>query len=178
MENSATLPAPAFHHRENECHRLPDGRELWASRSVAVVSTVIARVGGIEHVALIERGPALPDEVGKIGLPGGYLDWDETIFDAARREIFEETGLDVASWEHSGDPWHIHDEPTGKQNVVFHYFFLREMDALPPLYGAHAEPGEIARAFWMPLEPAMELELAFGHQHVLRAYHAAKRARP
>jgi 8-oxo-dGTP pyrophosphatase MutT (NUDIX family) len=163
---------PVFHHRENQCLKLPDGRELWLARSMAVVSTVVARVGKVDHVALLERGAALPDEVGKLCLPGGYLDWDETVFDAARREVFEETGLDVSDWKHATEPWRIHDVPIGRQNVALHFYFVRAADALPPLSADHAEPQEIARQVWLPLEHAAQLELAFGHQHVLRAFRA------
>jgi len=167
---------PVFSSRGNECVKLSDGREVWLSRSVAVVSTVVVRLGGQDHVALIERGPALPDEVGKLALPGGYLDWDETLYDGARREVFEETGLDVADWEGARLPWRIHDEPLRKQNITMHFSFRRTAEALPSLgEGLEEHPGEpleITRRLWLPIEEAMERELAFGHQHVLRAWRA------
>lgn len=162
------MAPPTFRNRVNQ--RIEHlGREIWLARSVAVVSSVVATVGVRRHVALLERGPALPDEVGKLALPGGYLDWDETAFDAARREVFEEVGLDVAGWAESREPWRIHDAPVGKQNVTLHYYFAKSLEALPPLTHAHADPGEIARTLWLPLEDALRLELAFGHQHVLAA---------
>ncbi len=170
------MTPPTFQNRGNECLHLPDGREVWLSRSIAVVSVVVARVAGVRHVALIERGPALPDEVGKLGLPGGYLDWDETLLQAAHREIYEETGLDVTGWECTGTPWRIHDEPHRKQNVTLFFAFAHDVAALPDLPGdpaQHAEPGgplEITRRIWMPLEAAAEQPLAFGHERVLRAY--------
>ena len=106
------MARPDFRNRENQ--RIEhQGRETWLARSVAVVSSVVATVGGKRHVAMLARGPALPDEVGKLALPGGYLDWDETTFDAARREAFEEVGLDVAEWVTARAPWRIHDEPIG-----------------------------------------------------------------
>ncbi|HEY3446006.1 MAG TPA: NUDIX hydrolase [Myxococcales bacterium] len=162
------MARPIFGNRENQ--RIEhQGREIWLARSVAVVASVVATVGGRRHVALLERGPALPDEVGKLALPGGYLDWNETTFDAARREVFEEVGLDVAEWVTTRAPWRIHDAPIGKQNVTMHHYFARELEALPALTHEHAGPGEITRTLWMPYEDAMALEMAFGHQHVLAA---------
>ncbi|MGC4120817.1 MAG: NUDIX hydrolase [Myxococcales bacterium] len=162
------MSRPIFRNRENQ--RIEhQGREVWLARSVAVVASVIATSGGRRYVAVLERGPALPDEVGKLALPGGYLDWDETTFDAARREVFEEVGLDVEPWTTSRRPWRIHDEPLGKQNVTLHYYFSRDVEALPVLTHEHAGPQEITRSLWLPLEDALKLEMAFGHQHVLAA---------
>jgi len=159
---------PIFRNRENH-HFVVDGQEIWNSRSVAVVASVIARMAGRRYAALLERGPALPDEVGKLALPGGYLDWDETLLDAARREVWEEVGLDVADWAPARTPWRIHDEPLRRQNVTMHFYFTREVEALPALTHEHAAPEEITRTLWMPVEEAMELSLAFGHQLVLKA---------
>lgn len=36
---------------------------------------------------------------GEWSFPGGHLDWGETVFECAKREIKEETGLDVSEGE-------------------------------------------------------------------------------
>ncbi len=38
---------------------------------------------------------AVPPERGKWGLPAGFMEWDETPEETAKRECFEETGLEV-----------------------------------------------------------------------------------
>lgn len=162
------MSLPRFHNRPNQRLEI-DGREIWHARAVAVVASVVATVHGQRHVALIERGPALPDEVGKLALPSGYLDWDETLFDAARREAYEEIGLDLAEWSASREPWRIHDAPQQRQNVSVHFYFARELTALPLLTNSHADTGEISQTLWLPIEDAIAGDLAFGHALVLSA---------
>src|SRR5438552_4278413 len=38
---------------------------------------------------------AIPPAAGKLALPGGYVDWQETWQQAAARELFEETGTRI-----------------------------------------------------------------------------------
>lgn len=63
----------------------------WHSRSLAVV--VIITDPEHKHFLVEKRGLGCPDNVGKICLPCGYLNWDETLKDAAIREVWEETGM-------------------------------------------------------------------------------------
>lgn len=44
-------------------------------------------------ILLIKRG--IEPGYGKWALPGGYLDWDESVEEAAAREVLEETGVKV-----------------------------------------------------------------------------------
>lgn len=70
------------------------GREFWISRSVAV--TVIVYFKDFDNNIFVlteKRGKGCPDFVGYYCLPCGYVDWDETLEEAARREVYEEIGL-------------------------------------------------------------------------------------
>lgn len=49
------------------------------------------------HVLLTERTSRLPNHAGQISLPGGGVDADETIEEAALREAHEEVGIDAAT---------------------------------------------------------------------------------
>ncbi len=164
------MSQPVFSNRPNPRRELADGRTIWESRSAAAVAAVVATVDGTDYVALVERGPALPDEVGKLCLPCGYLDWDETAFEAARREAYEETGLDLSSstWRGSEQPWQVDSTPSGKQNITLHFVFRCTLAELPKLSMQHAEPGEVSSVKWLAMDEATELDLAFGHHDVLR----------
>lgn len=70
------------------------GKEFWISRSVAVTVIVYFRdVDNNLYVLTEKRGKGCPDFVGYYCLPCGYVDWDETLEQAAIREVYEETGL-------------------------------------------------------------------------------------
>lgn len=60
-------------------------------------SAPVAAVGGVvldgDRVLLVKR--ALPPRQGEWSLPGGQLELGESLSDGVRREIREETGLDV-----------------------------------------------------------------------------------
>lgn len=76
-----------------------DGREaVMAERRPAVgVGVVVLRAdpggGAGPEVLLIRR--ATPPRQGEWSLPGGRQHWGETLRDAARREVREETGLEI-----------------------------------------------------------------------------------
>lgn len=65
------------------------GREYPARPLVGVGAVVLSSRG----VLMIQRGK--PPRVGSWSLPGGAQKVGETVFDAARREVLEETGLEI-----------------------------------------------------------------------------------
>ncbi|MCS6802278.1 MAG: NUDIX hydrolase [Chloroflexota bacterium] len=56
-----------------------------------VAVCIVEHAGG---VVLVKR--ANEPGLGRWALPGGFVDWDEDVEDAARREVREETGLEIA----------------------------------------------------------------------------------
>lgn len=107
---------------------------------------VVVRDGSI---LLILRGQA-PSK-GRWSLPGGRLEWGETLVEAVRREVREETGLDVEVGTLAGMVERIYPPE-------FHYVIL---DYFATVSGGHLRPGgDVNDARWVPLAEVAALPLA------------------
>jgi 8-oxo-dGTP pyrophosphatase MutT (NUDIX family) len=164
---------PHFSSRPNLSYEVAPGKLVFDSRSIAVVALVIARhlpTGGF-HALVGERGPAV-DQSDRWCLVCGYLDWDEDLRDAVRREVWEEAGLDLAHLEAAGaatlpsQPVFLQSDPrTHRQNLTAHFPVELHVDELPAPSAANADPGEVRQLAWLELtEPAVR-EKAWAFQH-------------
>ena len=104
------------------------------------------------RVLLVERGRGAL--VGRWAVPGGRVEWGETLEDAARREVREETGLDVrlgpVVW--AGEYIGPGDPPS------WHYTLV---DFVGYQVGGSLSAGDDARdARWVTLSEAQDLPLA------------------
>lgn len=146
---------PKFTNRENEKIILPDGRIVFLSRSDAVVGCVVCLEDNVPYVLVVERGPAV-DNSGKLCLPCGYLDWDEDFTQAVKREIFEETALDVDALYASTiyidfhQPYYVESSPKAHRQNVSNHFGLVLSGPRPELKeSAGMRTGEITKVQWM-----------------------------
>ncbi len=164
-----------FKSRPSPSHVLADGRVIYESRSVAVTAVVLAYDAAerAHYVVVGERGTGV-DLSGLHCLVCGYLDWDESLPDAVRREVFEEAGIDLPTLERAGhatvpsQPIYVESSPgSHRQNVTAR--FVVELDARVPLSTANAEPDEVAAIRWLPVTRAAvaELRWAFHHDSIL-----------
>jgi len=120
-----------------------------------------------------ERGEAV-DHSGKWCLCCGYLDWDESLQEAVRREVFEEAGLDLRALEAAGDavvapePIFLQSDPAAhRQNVTAR--FVIELSRLVEPSTENAEPGEVVQLKWIQVTHAeiAERPWAFHHDEIL-----------
>ena len=126
-------------------------------RPSLTVDIVLVTVEPHPRVLLIQR-KAEPF-AGRWALPGGFVDQDERLIDAARRELKEETGLDQSDLEqlHTfGDPGR---DPRG-WTVSVAYLARVRPDELKPIAGDDA-----ADVGWFPLHSPPPL--AFDHAEIL-----------
>src|SRR5215203_7149309 len=128
--------------------------------TVDVVILTMAE-GGVLHALLVKRGQA-PFE-GMWAIPGGFKRPDETLDEAARRELSEETGVDVPSlltqFGAYGDPGR---DPRMNVVTIGYLAVLREVGAL--VAGTDA-----ADASLVPVSDVLDgrLELAFDHRRIV-----------
>ena len=171
-----------FHNKENEKVTLPDGRIVFLSRSCAVVFCLTIHVKDQIYFLLVKRGPDCPDEIGKWCLPCGYLDWNESGTDGAKREVFEETGLDIDqllsqnlltesdNFHQDGrldQPFFVNHYPhSNRQNVTLHFGVHLKLNELPVLNIDSLNRGETADVKFVPYKSLEHIDFAFGHKKV------------
>jgi 8-oxo-dGTP diphosphatase len=130
--------------------------------AVTVDVVILTMSEGVLQVLLVRRGEA-PFE-GMWAIPGGFKRPTETLDEAAKRELTEETGVDAASlltqFGAYGDP-----ERDPRMNVVTVAYLavLRDVGAIVP--GTDA-----AAAALTPVSDVLsgELDLAFDHLRIVR----------
>ncbi len=112
-------------------------------------------------VLLIERGRE-PFK-GKWALPGGFVDMDESLETACRRELEEETGLRVGELKQFKAFGAVDRDPRHRTISVLFYAFTD--DELTACAGDDA-----VKAQWFPLRQLPEL--AFDHQQIIHEFEA------
>ncbi len=119
------------------------------------------------QVMLIQRD--LPPFEGEWALPGGFVHVEETLEEAARRELVEETGLKDIYLEQLYTFGAVERDPRERVVTVAYY-------ALVNLEGHDVQASTDARnAAWFPVSDLPKL--AFDHQQILDAAHARLRGK-
>ena len=119
---------------------LPEGRKL---RPAAVLIGVLD-----DHVILTKRASTLKHHPGQIAFPGGKLDGDETVAQAALREAHEEVGLSPKIVTVLAElPPH---------ETVTSYAVTPVLARIEREFSPVLEPGEVAECFRVPLSFLMD----------------------
>ncbi|MCI0635423.1 MAG: NUDIX hydrolase [Actinobacteria bacterium] len=130
--------------------------------AVTVDVVILTMSEGTLHVLLVRRGEA-PFE-GMWAIPGGFKRPPETLDEAARRELVDETGVDAASLPTQfgayGDPGR---DPRMNVVTVAYLAVLRDL-------GAIVAGSDAAAADLVPVSDVLEerIDLAFDHQRIVR----------
>lgn len=152
-----------------------NGHMFWISRSIAVVGFVYGYDNNDkEYILAVKRGTGTPDPefIGCWCLPCGYLDYDETIEEALKREVFEETGLTLKDscfmnlLDVNSDP-----KSDKRQNVTFRYeCVVREPITEVKLTAKNSETNEVADIKWIPTNEIDNYKWAFNHNELIKYY--------
>jgi 8-oxo-dGTP diphosphatase len=128
-------------------------------RAALTVDCVVFGFGETElKVLFIERG--LEPFKGHWALPGGFVRVDETVDDAARRELVEETGLTNVFLEQLYTFGELQRDPRERVVSVAYYALVKLSD-----HRAKAAT-DAAKAKWFPVSKPPRL--AFDHADILR----------
>ncbi len=131
-------------------------------RNPLPIVVVLQPVG--RGVLVVRR--AIEPGIGKLALPGGYIDYGESWQQAGARELREETGLEIAAG--TLQPFLVASNPQGSFLMVFALAPVLAPDHLPPFgEGLHSANPEVQECL-VVFEP---VELAFPlHTQVLAQY--------
>ena len=115
------------------------------------------------EVFLMKRGPKCKNEVGHWTVPGGTVEFGETLKDTVIREVREEIGVEI---EFDGQlPAVDHIIPSEKQHWVTSIFPARIASGEPEIL----EPEKCDEIGWFPLE-ALPTPLAGSLQKALNVF--------
>ncbi len=146
-------------------------RSAYPVFAVSVDLCLVSVRSGVFSVLLVERGEE-PFR-GRVALPGGFVRPDESLEQAAERELSEETGITVpaGALEQLRTYGDVGRDPRPERVVsVAHLAFLPDLP--------EAAAGTDARdARWWPVEKALAADLAFDHAQILRDGVARVRAK-
>ena len=163
MKNNKIMSKPIFKNRKNEEAELKDGRKAWLSRSTAVIIVMLAVYKGQIFVIAEKRSKTMTDGPGLWSVPSGYLDWDETGWEAAVRELYEETGFYIPKYKghlifnNGEEPWFIRTDPgENRQNVVLSFCLIYDFaEGLPEEVEKYKDP-EIEKVEWLLFKDMMK----------------------
>lgn len=164
--------ADRLYWKHNKLQNFPfeyKGKTFWYSRSVAVVPFIFAKNRFNEICILAnKRGEGAADFQGLWNVPCGYLDFDETIPQAAVREVFEETGVIVSLTDENIVK--INSDPTeNRQNVSVHLMTMVNGHCEDiTLSTDHMEHDEVAEVAWIPLSEIDKYPWAFNHKSTIQ----------
>lgn len=158
--------------KNQECYN-KEGKLLgWFSRSVAVVAIVVVEDKGKRYVLASQRGKGTPDKelVGKWNLCCGYLDFDETGVQAAIRETFEETGVDLKGEEMTLLSVNTNPKTDKHQNVTLRYGTLLKGDKSKyekQFSHKHNEKDEVGDIMFIEEDKLTDYDWAFNHKELI-----------
>lgn len=151
-----------------------EGREYWFSRANTAGMFVFCKdPDGDWCILANKRGKGCPNGVGLWNVPGGYLDFNETLKDCALRECKEETGVIVD--KAVAKLFSMHSIPKGEfQNLSFKFYakitdkkttdFIFSYDLM--------ETDEVADIKWIKIKDVDSYSWAFRHLMLIKEiYH-------
>jgi ADP-ribose pyrophosphatase YjhB (NUDIX family) len=136
------------------------------------------------RILISKRSEKMRDEAGKVGVPCGYLDWDESGYFGMMREVYEETSFFMPDHEkqllfnNDKQPFFVKDDPKAdkRQNVSLLYLSVYDFQGKMDLFPVDVEGftcKETAWVKWMKVAEFygtyMKYEWAFNHDETIKS---------
>lgn len=173
---------PEFKNRQNTEHKLPNGKVVWESRSPTVVAVVLGIYSDNIFVLTEKRSMEMADAPGKIAIPSGYLDWDESGWEGISRELYEETSFDVRKYknqlifDNDQQPWFVNTDPKeNRQNVSLSYIMIYDFSKGLPRDVEKFQDSEVDSVRWMPIENVLNSNKEWAFDHDIRIESAVEK---
>jgi 8-oxo-dGTP diphosphatase len=134
---------------------------------VAVACFVFTTINDRFYVLANQRGEGSADFHGYWNAPCGYLDFGETTAEAAIRETYEETGVQIRQVDFVG----FDDNPKSEhQNVTFYYLsFIKDHTLINNIFDNRGgEENEVSDVKWIPVDELDNYQWAFGHKSIIK----------
>ncbi|MEK7543772.1 MAG: NUDIX hydrolase [Patescibacteria group bacterium] len=126
----------------------------YANRGVSIDAVIIKN----NNILLIQRG--VEPNKGFWGTPGGYVSWDESTEETVKREVKEETGLEVTETKLIG----VYSSPARHPKQVINLVYLTKVNDGEPKHNDDATDAK-----WFSLD-ALPEQMALDHkQNILDA---------
>jgi 8-oxo-dGTP diphosphatase len=129
----------------------------YARPSVTADCVVFCQGTEVLEVLLIKR--KFDPFMGCWALPGGFMNMDEDAEAAAKRELFEETGIKVAHVEQCGAFADVDRDPRDRVITIAYYTLVEKSQAVAA--------DDAQKAEWFPIDSLPPL--AFDHDKILQA---------
>lgn len=146
----------------------PATRKWGGPNQVAVDALVYSMAGEERHIALIQRGKG--GGRGKWAMPGGFVDKNERLVQAACRELQEETGLIVNPAGYNSRHLLTFDDPrrSTRWRIVTHVLPIMFTRPMPMVW----DGDEVLKAEWMPESEFHRRHREFyaDHWHIIEEY--------
>jgi 8-oxo-dGTP diphosphatase len=122
-------------------------------------SVVACIIDGGDHVVLTRR--CIEPFCGQWVMPGGKIDHGESLYEALRREVREEVGLEIRIEKLVDVYEHLGIGPANDHYVILYYRAHPETRELCP------NGAEVTEARWVPAEELPRFNMTPGTRHVL-----------
>ena len=145
-------------------------KTAWISRSVAVSGFIFCKdQKGNWYILANQRGEGVPDYKYCWNCVCGYLDYDENAQEAMKREVYEETGLDLKSTQFI--PYFVNtNKYENRQNVTIRFYNILKGNLLQYLDFSfnNMEKNEVMNIKWIPIDKIEDYQWAFNHNEIIK----------